>query len=58
MYVLLFSPFESHIWDLLGKCPLTYDGVFGLSDEYEVTNVPCGTISIVRFLPSLMFGRV
>jgi len=27
---------------LLGKCPLTHDGVFGLSDEHDVTNVPCG----------------
>lgn len=24
------------------KCPLTQDGVFGLSDEHDVTNVPCG----------------
>jgi hypothetical protein len=26
----------------LGKCPLTQDGVFGLSDDHDVTNVPCG----------------
>jgi hypothetical protein len=32
--------------NLLGKCPLTHDGVFGLSDEHEVTNVPCGRNSI------------
>ncbi|CAF0811290.1 unnamed protein product [Adineta ricciae] len=24
------------------KCPLTQDGVFGLSDDHDVTNVPCG----------------
>ncbi|CAF4260483.1 unnamed protein product, partial [Adineta steineri] len=24
------------------KCPLTHDGVFGLSDEHDITNIPCG----------------
>ncbi|CAF3337961.1 unnamed protein product [Rotaria socialis] len=24
------------------KCPLTHDGAFGLSDEHDITNVPCG----------------
>ena len=24
------------------KCPLTQDGVFGLSDDHDITNVPCG----------------
>ena len=24
------------------KCPLTQDGVFGLSDEHDITNIPCG----------------
>jgi hypothetical protein len=27
---------------VIGKCPLTQDGVFGLSDDHDVTNVPCG----------------
>jgi len=34
------------------KCPLTQDGVFGLSDEHDVTNVPCGNKRQVNKLKS------
>jgi len=33
--------------EILGKCPLTYDGVFGLSNEHDITNIPCGRILFV-----------
>jgi hypothetical protein len=46
MYMKEFI-FKKFYEEILGKCPLTHDGVFGLSDEHDITNVPCGRILLV-----------